>query len=192
MNGGRGGGWVLIVFSVGWSHVPKGGMFFLTKRIIFPESQKRHWTFVWPYLSLKPLQGEFPLHLVLQPRVSGVLLLQQRRPAVPRLAVRLHQNDPNQLFVLCEAIKKERNRVEQEPDWINMCTSLHRKTTKKISPSVHVASSPTVVPNNFPCQIGQILLTEISETTSITLSAIRRCFCWYLSLHDLIRVSGSI
>lgn len=52
-------------------------------------------------LPLEPLQCELSLHLVLDPGIRTVLPLQQGGPAVPRLSVGLHQNDPDETLVLC-------------------------------------------------------------------------------------------
>lgn len=51
-------------------------------------------------LSLKPLQRELSLHLVLDTGIRTVLSLQQGGPAVPRLSVGLHQNDLDKTLVL--------------------------------------------------------------------------------------------
>jgi len=51
-------------------------------------------------LSVEALQGQLPLHLVLDPGVRTVLPLQQGPPAVPRLPVGLHQDNANQDLVL--------------------------------------------------------------------------------------------
>lgn len=51
-------------------------------------------------LSLKPLQCELFLHLVLDPGICTVLPFQQGRPAVTCLSICLHQNYSNQTIVL--------------------------------------------------------------------------------------------
>lgn len=51
-------------------------------------------------LSLKPLQRELFLHLVLDPGICTVLPFQQGRPTVTGLSVCLHQNYSNQTIVL--------------------------------------------------------------------------------------------
>lgn len=63
-------------------------------------------------LSLEPLQCKLSLHLVLDPGVGTVLPLQQGGPAVPCLSVSLHQNDPDETFVLYA--EKEANRSEMK------------------------------------------------------------------------------
>ncbi len=52
-------------------------------------------------LMLESLQGEFLLHLVIGVRVGCVLTFQQAVPAVLSQALRLNQDDYDELVVLC-------------------------------------------------------------------------------------------
>lgn len=94
-------------------------------------------------LSLKPLQRELFLHLVLDPGICTVLSFQQGRPAVTCLSVCLHQNYSNQTIVLYWGkinVVSTGNNYFVHKDYLSMLSL----------PSVHVASSDTVLSYNFP------------------------------------------
>lgn len=89
-------------------------------------------------------------------------------------------------------------KKKKKKDLIGLTCALNQPSLdREILPSVHVASSPTVVPNNFPCsgerkqaQYGKCI--KHKQTASPVLSAIVQFLYWYRSLHDEIGVSGSI
>ena len=60
---------------------------------------------------LESLQGEFLLHLIIDVRVSCVLILQQAVPAVLSQSARLDQDDYNQLVVLCWYMYKIKSKI---------------------------------------------------------------------------------